>query len=125
MAHRKQMTCLEHPGDRVTTSPGEIRTHAMDFYADPFGTEQCSMECREELGEGLPQLIPGEKAALDSELTLEELTVAVNQMASGRAPGIDGLSTDFYKRFWNTLGPDLHGVLLECFRTGSLPFSCQ
>ena len=67
----------------------------MDFYADLFGAEQCSMVCREELLEGLPQLIPGEKAALDSELTLDELTGAVNQMASGRAPGIDGLSTDF------------------------------
>ena len=125
VAQRKQMTCLKLPGGRVTTSPGEMRTHAVSFYADLFGAEQCSMECREELLEGLPQLIPGEKAALDSELTLEELTVAVNQMASGRAPGIDGLSTDFYQRFWNTLGPDLHSVLLECFRTGSLPVSCQ
>ena len=125
VAQRKQMTCLKLPGGRVTTSPGEMRTHAMDFYADLFEAEQCSMECREELLEGLPQLIPGEKAALDSELTLDELTAAVNQMASGRAPGIDGLSTDFYKRFWNILGHDLHGVLLECFRTGSLPVSCQ
>ena len=39
----------------------------MDFYTDLFGAEQCHMECREELLEGLPQLIPGEKAALDSE----------------------------------------------------------
>lgn len=31
------------------------------------------------------------EAALDSGLTLEELTTAVNQMPSGRAPGIDGL----------------------------------
>ena len=122
---RKQMTFLKLPGGRVTTSPGEMRTHAVNFYADFFGAEQCSMECREELLEELPQLIPGEKAALDSELTLEESTVAVNQMASRRAPGIDGLSTDFYQRFWNTLGPDLHSVLLECFRTGSLPVSCQ
>ena len=50
----------------MTTSPGEMRTHSMDFYTDLFGAEQCHMECREELLEGLPQLIPGEKAALDS-----------------------------------------------------------
>ncbi|XP_056464841.1 RAC-gamma serine/threonine-protein kinase-like [Gadus chalcogrammus] len=72
VAQRKQMTCLKLPGGRVTTSPGEMWTHAIDFYADLFGAEQCSMECREELLEGLPQLIPGEKAALDSELTLDE-----------------------------------------------------
>ncbi|KAI3353971.1 hypothetical protein L3Q82_018461 [Scortum barcoo] len=83
------------------------------------------MQRREELLEGLPQVSPEEKAALHCELTLEDLTMAVHQMASGRAPGIDGLSTDFLKRFWNTLGPDLHAVLLECFGTGSLPVSCQ
>ncbi|KAJ3586646.1 hypothetical protein NHX12_013042 [Muraenolepis orangiensis] len=55
--------------------------------------EQCSIEGREELLEGLPQLSPEVKAALDLELTLEELTGAVNQMASGRAPGL-GLSGD-------------------------------
>ena len=77
VAQRKQMTCLKLPDGRVTTSPSEMRTHAMDFYADLFGAEQCSMECREELLEGLPQLIPGEKASLDSELTLDELTAAI------------------------------------------------
>ena len=43
VAQRKQMTCLKLPGGRVTTSPGEMRTHAVSFYADLFGAEQCSM----------------------------------------------------------------------------------
>ena len=52
--------------------------------------------------------------------------VAVNQMALGPAPGIDGLSTELFKDFWNILGPDLHSVLLfHCFRTGYLPVSCK
>ena len=119
------MTCLQLPGGRVTTSPGEMRSHAMVFYADLFGAQQCSMQSREELLEGLPQLSLDEKAALDCELTLEELKAAVNQMATGKAPGIDGLSTDFYKHFWNTIGPDLHEVFMEGSRIGFLPVSCQ
>ena len=125
VAQRKQMTCLQLPGGRVTTSPGEMRSHAMVFYADLFGAQQCSMQSREELLEGLPQLSLDEKAALDCELTLEELKAAVNQMATGKAPGIDGLSTDFYKHFWNTIGPDLHEVFIEGITTGFLPVSCQ
>ncbi|KAK5852457.1 hypothetical protein PBY51_023924 [Eleginops maclovinus] len=78
VAQRKQRTCLKLPGARVTTSLGEMRSHAMSFYDDLFGAQQCSMECREELLEGLPQLSPEEKAALDCELTMEELTDAVN-----------------------------------------------
>ena len=90
------MTCLELPGGRVTTCPNEMRSHAVDFYTKLFAEEQFDMEGREEILEALPQLSEGETAALDFELTLEELTIAVNQMASGCAPGIDGLSTDFF-----------------------------
>ncbi|KAJ3590726.1 hypothetical protein NHX12_008675, partial [Muraenolepis orangiensis] len=125
VAQRKQMSCLKLPGGRVTSSPEEMRDHAMDFYTNLFGGEQCSIEGREEILDGLPQLSPEEKAALDLELTLEELTGAVNQMASGRAPGIDGLSGEFLKHFWGVLGADLRGVFSECFRTGSLPVSCR
>ncbi|KAJ3609348.1 hypothetical protein NHX12_023871 [Muraenolepis orangiensis] len=125
VAQRKQMSCLKLPGGRVTSSPEEMRDHAMDFYTNIFGGEQCSIEGREEILEGFPQLSPEEKAALDLELTLEELTGAVNQMASGRAPGIDGLSGEFLKHFWGVLGADLRGVFSECFRTGSLPVSCR
>lgn len=82
------------------------------------------MECREELLVGLPQLTLEEKATLDRELTLEELTAAVNQPASAQAPEIDGLSADLFKRFWNILLPGFHSVLLECFRAGFLPVSC-
>ena len=105
VAQRKQVTCLELPGGRVTTSPHEMRSHAMDFYTNLFGDEQCRMVGCEELLEGFPWLSDGKKAALDIELTLEELMAAVNQMASGQAPGIDGL--------------------MVCFRTGSLPVSCK
>ncbi|KAJ3581933.1 hypothetical protein NHX12_016070 [Muraenolepis orangiensis] len=77
VAQRKQMSCLKLPGGRVTSSPEEMRDHAMDFYTNLFGGEQCSTEGREEILEGLPQLSPEEKAALDLELTLEELTGAL------------------------------------------------
>ncbi|KAJ3595663.1 hypothetical protein NHX12_004966, partial [Muraenolepis orangiensis] len=69
-----------------------MRNHAMDFYADLFGVQQCSIEGREEILEGLPQLSPEKKAALDLELTLEELTGAVNQMASRLRSQLSGLS---------------------------------
>ena len=103
MAQKKPMTCLKLPRGRVTTSPSEMRSCAMDYYTDLFRAEQCSLDCREELLEGLPQLTQKRKASLDRELTLEELNAAVNQLALGRAPGIDGLSADVLKGFWNIL----------------------
>lgn len=119
------MTCLKLPGGGITTNPVEMISHAGEFYTDLFAAGSCNLECWEEQLRGLPLLCLEGKAVLNSELTLEELTEAVNQMASNRAAGIDGLSRDFFRHFWNILGPDLHGVMLECFKTDSLPVSCQ
>ncbi|XP_041646439.1 DAB adaptor protein 1a [Cheilinus undulatus] len=82
VAQRKLMACLKLPGGRITSSPAEMRSHAVDFYAELFGAELCDAGSREELLGNLPQLSPEERSVLDSELTLEELTDAVNQMAS-------------------------------------------
>lgn len=72
-----------------------MRAHVRSFYGSLFWAERCcSLQSREELLEHLPQLSPDENTSLDCELTLEELTVAVHQMALGQAPGIDNLSTD-------------------------------
>lgn len=67
------MTCLEPTRGKVTTNLNEMRSRTTHFYARLFGAEQCSMKCREELLEELPQLSQEETAALDSELLLEEL----------------------------------------------------
>lgn len=46
-------------------------------------------------------------------------------MPSGKAPGVDGLSSDFFKHFWDILRPDLFEVFKECFKDGMLPYSCR
>ena len=109
----------------MTTDPAEMRAHAVDFYSTLFGAEECDQRCVDKLLKGLPQLNDGERADMDRELSLDELTTAVQQLAKGRAPGIDGLSIDFYQHFWSTLGPDLHQVLMDCFKRGELPASCR
>ena len=42
-AQRKQMSCLMLPGGSATTDPAEMRSHAVGFYADLFGAEDCSV----------------------------------------------------------------------------------
>lgn len=49
----------------------------------------------------------------------------VNQLASGRAPGLDGLTIDFYKHFWKDIGSDLHEVLMSSYDENVLPASCR
>lgn len=79
------------------------------------------MDFVKELLEGLSQLSAAVSAVLDANVTPEELTAAVGQMASGKAPGLDGLPSDFYKHFSKSIGPDLCEVVQECSRTHLLP----
>ena len=58
-------------------------------------------------------------------ITLQELTVALEGMKNGRAPGIDGIPVEFFKAFWSILGEDLLAVLNDSMEKGCLPLSCR
>lgn len=104
----------------MTTDPGEMRQHAVAFprwcsvafYAGVYGAEDqwsCNQQCAAEPLQRLTQLGLEEQAALDSKLSLEEFMSVVEQLASGRFPGIDELSMGVYKHFSDLLGSDFKG----------------
>ena len=60
------------------------------------------------------------KAMLDADLTVKELETAVYQQQDDKSPGIDGITAEFYKKFW----PLLHTQYLTFInhaRRGSFP----
>jgi hypothetical protein len=56
---------------------------------------------------GLPSLLPEQRAALEVPFTLDELTAVVEAMSPNRAPSLDSLPYEFYKRTLPTIGPSL------------------
>lgn len=119
------MVCLQLSDGKVTTDLAEMRRHAVAFYMDLFSADSCDVDSASELLQGLPQLSPGDRDVLNRDITLDELSAAVSQMASGKAPGIDGLPSDFFKDLWSLLGRNLLDMFKECFIEGILPSSCR
>ena len=39
----------------------------------------------------------------EKDITVKELTIAVNELSLNKSPGSDGLTTNFYKFFWDHL----------------------
>lgn len=76
------MLCCRLPAGIVTTIHGEMRRHAAGFYR-----EEDYSGCYELL-HGLPRLIHRGQATLDANISMEELTTAVGQMAYGQALGM-------------------------------------
>ena len=64
-----------------------------------------------------------ERQLCEGELTLAECKVALDGMASGKSPGLDGLPAEFYQRFWPVLGPDMVEVLNFSYASGRLSSS--
>ncbi len=52
---------------------------------------------------------------LDSEITIHELSKAVEQFYVAKAPGIDGFPKEFYKHVWNVIKEDMLEVFKESF----------
>ena len=55
---------------------------------------------------------------LDTDPTLEELSKAMDRLASGKAPGGDGIPSDLIKHCKTTLFHSLHVVFCQCWQEG-------
>jgi hypothetical protein len=69
------------------------------------------------------RLSPEERKDCEAALRLPELDLALSQMQSGKTPGLDGITADFYKQFWHLLGWALVQVFDSSFLAGFLPKS--
>ena len=58
------------------------------------------------------------ESKLKQEFSYEELTKALSQMARGKSPGNDGLTSSFYIVFWNKIGRILWNAVQQSFVNG-------
>ena len=59
-----------------------------------------------------------ENANLLKEFTQEEIKVALDQMHPDKAPGPDGMTAGFYKKYWNVVGKVITSVILDFLNRG-------
>ena len=71
----------------------------------------------------MPQCDLDEQKYLDSPISLHECKEALNTMPENKSPGQDGLSYEFYKTLWPTIGPIFHKTLQYSLGKGELSLS--
>ena len=60
------------------------------------------------------------KEVMEAPIKMEELQTAVRMGKSNKAPGGDGINTDFFKVMWNTIKSDLLCIFNEMFIEGTI-----
>ena len=115
---------------RLKTSEGDIVTKddkileaAAVFYRDLFNSkisETVATDGYLNNIRALRTLNEEENSKCEGEISEKEMENAVNKMKMNKSPGPDGLTVEFYQKFWGKVGPILVKVYNECYRAGSL-----
>jgi hypothetical protein len=67
-----------------------------------------------------PCVTPAMNDFLVKDFTIEEVGLALNQMAPLKAPGPDGFSADFYQKNWGNVGGEVSKAVIHMLNNGSM-----
>ena len=61
-----------------------------------------------------------DRNALDNVITLNEISLALNDLPNNKTPGCDGLDASFYKFFWSKIGNTVSDSIMQGVQEGEL-----
>ena len=115
----------DHNGSEVFSREDVEHAH-VQFYTNLFATEPIDDSAQSALlNEVHASLSQPDCDSCEGQISLDELSKSLKSMNTGKAPGPDGLSVEFFVKFWNLLGPCLCQVISCCFADGALCASMQ
>lgn len=104
------------------TDPKLISDEVFKFYKDLYSASNTegNTHLLDSIKHNIPPINPDFKDMCDSDIELFELEAAVKQLSLRKSPGQDGLSSDFYKHFWEDIKDLLFFAIQECIKNKSL-----
>ncbi|CAM2099496.1 unnamed protein product [Caretta caretta] len=114
---KKHITCLLAEDGTPLMDPVEMCGRARAFYASLFSLDPTDPKACRVLWEELPMVSMGNRDQLELPLTLAKFSEALCRMPTNKSPGIVGLPMEFYRVFWDVLGPDLVTVWAESLQS--------
>ncbi|CAM2096299.1 unnamed protein product [Caretta caretta] len=122
---RKHVTCLLAEDITPLTDPAEMCRRARAFHTGLFSPDLPNPDTCRVLWDGLPMVSTGDRDQLELPLTLAEFSEALHHMPTNKSLGMDGLTVEFYCKFWEVLGSDLVTIWAESLESGVLPVPCR
>ena len=103
------------------SSQEDLESISVDFYTSLFSKDVIDMQVQTELIDDLEfSLTDSEREQCKDRFTKAELLSVLQGLQTGKSPGSDGLPTEFYLTFWDSICDLLLQVFNERFRLGVL-----
>jgi len=113
---RKLFHSIRNLAGCVVTSFSAISKAWMEFYVSLFSSQPLDTTEQDFFLDLISKKLSPEQLLLcEGPLTSAECKRALDGMASGKSPGVDGFPAEFYKRFWSILADDYVEVINHCF----------
>lgn len=101
------------------TEEGIVSKMLIDYYVDLFASS--NPHNLESILDGIQEVVTGEmNSKLTAPYTVEEMEIAIKNMAPLKAPGPDGMPPLFYQTYWSDVGMDITQAVLSCLNFGSI-----
>ena len=114
--------------DKYMFENNDILEESVKFYQNLYSKTCVSpQQIQNYLGKNrsIKTLNKREREFCDKEISKAELREIVKNLKCNKAPGLDGLTNEFYQTFWNKLEPTYSKMLEESFTLGILPSSVR
>jgi hypothetical protein len=87
----------------------EIANSIKEYYENLYKKTECNIQLLDDVIIDLPKLSDEDMQKTNGMISEIEALKALKSLSNGKTPGIDGLTSDFYKFFWN----DIKSFVLE------------
>ena len=105
---KKHIRKLELQDGKVVTNSKEILKEGVNFYENLYkSTNVQNNYLNSFLSENVSTLNEDQKQFCDKEITIEECFKTLNTFHNNKSPGNDGITKEFYCKFWKEISPSL------------------
>ena len=127
-SNAKIMPKLTLENNDILTDQFEILQAQKQYFENLYTKDNNLLDTEENLdvfleNTDIPKLNEDEVKSCEGKVTVEELGKGLKLLSNGSSPGMDGLSTEFYKVFWNKIGKFLECSFNSSFEKGELSYS--
>ena len=121
--HRQQtsITQLLCPEGKPLINRQDILDETRRFFQALYQSHATCPEAQQAFLRHVNQTLDPDETDLTRPITTDEVRYTISQTKSGKSPGPDGLSTEFYKSNWDVIADDFTDVLNEIHASAHIP----